>query len=47
MSGETHCRVCSRLLTAPLSVERGIGPVCLAKMHRNHNLEEYQEEAEG
>jgi len=46
MSGETRCRVCGRLLTAPLSVERGIGPVCWAKMHRNHTLEDYPKEAE-
>uniref|UniRef100_A0A6M3LZU7 Uncharacterized protein n=1 Tax=viral metagenome TaxID=1070528 RepID=A0A6M3LZU7_9ZZZZ len=44
MSEETHCSVCGRLLTAPLSVKRGIGPVCWAKMHRNNTLEEYTEE---
>uniref|UniRef100_A0A6M3LYZ3 Uncharacterized protein n=1 Tax=viral metagenome TaxID=1070528 RepID=A0A6M3LYZ3_9ZZZZ len=44
MSGETRCRVCGRLLTAPLSVERGIGPVCWARLHRNHTLEDYPEE---
>lgn len=29
LRGETRCRVCGRLLTAPESVKRGIGPVCL------------------
>jgi len=27
----THCRICERLLTNPLSVELGIGPICRAK----------------
>ena len=35
------CRVCGRWLTNPVSVERGIGPVCLARLEAN------REEAEG
>jgi len=38
-----RCRICGRWLTNPVSVERGIGPVCLARL-----LKEYEtEEAEG
>lgn len=37
------CRICGRWLTNPKSVERGIGPVCRARL-----LKEYKtEEAEG
>ncbi|HUW44785.1 MAG TPA: DUF6011 domain-containing protein [Dehalococcoidia bacterium] len=32
MSKETRCRVCGRLLTVPESVDRGIGPVCWARL---------------
>lgn len=46
MSGETRCRVCGRLLTVKESVERGIGPVCWARIQRNHTLEDYPEEAD-
>ena len=35
MSGETRCRVCGQPLSAKLSVERGIGPVCWARLQRN------------
>jgi hypothetical protein len=31
---ENHCGRCGRTLTVPESVERGIGPDCLAKMSR-------------
>ena len=30
----THCRICGRLLTHPVSVEREIGPVCWGKLKR-------------
>jgi len=30
MSSETKCMICGRLLTDPVSVKRGIGPVCYA-----------------
>lgn len=46
MSGETRCRVCGRLLTAPLSVRRGVGPVCWGRLKTNYTLEDYSEEAE-
>jgi len=42
--GSTRCRICGRLLKVAESVDRGIGPVCWAKMHRNHDLEDYPEE---
>lgn len=28
----TKCRICNRRLTAPLSVSRGIGPICWFKL---------------
>ena len=28
----TYCSVCGRMLTDPISVKRGIGPVCFRKM---------------
>jgi len=46
MSGETRCRICGRLLTNPVSVDRGIGPVCWARIQQNHTLEDYHEEVE-
>jgi len=46
MSGETRCSVCGRRLTAPVSVDRGIGPVCWARLQKNHTLEDCQKEAE-
>jgi len=30
----TNCRICGRLLTNPVSVERGVGPVCWARLRR-------------
>ena len=30
MSPENKCMICGRLLTDPVSVKRGIGPVCYA-----------------
>jgi len=30
-----HCRICGRLLTAALSVDRGIGPVCWSRVQRS------------
>jgi len=38
----TRCRVCGRKLTAPKSVERGIGPVCLK---RRNTRDEYWKSA--
>ena len=32
MSEETRCLICGRRLTDPVSVRRGIGPVCLARI---------------
>jgi len=44
--GSARCRICGRLLRVAESVDRGIGPVCWAKMQHNHNLEEYPKEDE-
>ena len=41
MSVETRCRICGRLLTNPVSVERGIGPVCWRRL-MNAQTEEDQ-----
>ena len=30
----THCRICGHLLKVDKSVERGIGPVCWARLRR-------------
>jgi len=57
MSGETRCRICGRLLTNLVSVERGVGPVCWARLPHEDEpedaylewvraKEEYKEEAE-
>ena len=32
--GSTTCRICGRRLTNPVSVEREIGPTCLARLRR-------------
>jgi len=40
MSGEVRCLICGRLLTAPKSVKRGIGPVCLARLLKEYKTEE-------
>ena len=31
----TRCRVCGRLLTNPVSVERGIGPMCWSRLQED------------
>lgn len=37
----TECKICRRRLTNPLSVQRGIGPVCYAKlMTKTHKFKE-------
>jgi len=41
-----HCLVCGRLLTNPVSVDRGIGPTCWRRIQLNYTLEDYPEEAE-
>jgi hypothetical protein len=33
----TKCKVCGRRLTVPLSVSRGIGPVCWSRLTRANN----------
>jgi len=37
LRGETRCRICGRLLTAPVSVKRGIGPVCWGRLKRGED----------
>jgi len=44
--GSARCRVCGRLLKVAESVDRGIGPVCWARLQQNHTLEDYPEEDE-
>lgn len=34
MNGESRCTICRRTLRDPISIARGIGPVCLSKMKR-------------
>ena len=50
MSEVTRCSVCGRLLTAPLSIRRGIGPVCLkkikTKMEMDSMLSRFKEDEE-
>jgi len=36
----TRCRVCGRPLRVPKSVERGIGPVCWARLQKEGEAEE-------
>ena len=38
--GSTTCRICGRRLTNPVSVKRGIGPVCLARLKKESETEE-------
>ena len=40
MTGETRCIICGRLLTDPLSVKRGMGPVCWAAILKKRRLKE-------
>ena len=44
MSEKIRCRVCGRWLTHPVSVKRGVGPVCWSRLQRNHTLEDFEEE---
>ena len=39
----TKCRVCGRVLTNPISIARGIGPVCVEKMFGIHIASEDDE----
>jgi len=36
----TRCRVCGHPIWAPKSVERGIGPVCWARLQEKYASEE-------
>jgi hypothetical protein len=36
--GPTQCRRCGQYLADPLSVSRGYGPGCWAKIHERHRL---------
>jgi len=40
MGKETRCLICGRRLTDPVSVRRGIGPVCLARLPRKREAKE-------
>ena len=40
MPEEAHCMICGRLLTDPLSVKRGIGPVCYAAILKKRREKE-------
>jgi len=42
----TRCRICGRLLTNPKSVERGIGPVCWARLKAGQIKEPEEAEAD-
>jgi len=42
--GSTRCRICGRLLRVAESVDRGVGPICWAKMQHNHTIEDYPPE---
>ncbi|MFH2111884.1 MAG: DUF6011 domain-containing protein [Candidatus Bathyarchaeota archaeon] len=37
----TRCMVCGRKLTDPISVKRGIGPVCLKRLKRIQKMDLY------
>lgn len=41
----TRCQICGRDLTDPVSVKRGIGPDCIAKLRREAELERAYREA--
>uniref|UniRef100_A0A6M3M795 Uncharacterized protein n=1 Tax=viral metagenome TaxID=1070528 RepID=A0A6M3M795_9ZZZZ len=39
----TRCLICGRLLTNSKSVERGIGPVCRARLLKEYKTEEAED----
>ena len=40
MPEEAHCMICGRPLTNPVSVKRGIGPVCYAAILKKRREKE-------
>ena len=42
MTYVVKCRICGRRLTNPVSVKRGIGPVCATKVKKETMYERYE-----
>lgn len=41
------CRICGRWLSNPVSVERGIGPVCWARIQKGELVEKDEKDEQG